>query len=202
MPNSYDVDDILEEIKRKKSAKAMPEQNTQRPRPTAWDRVESSASVNAPAAEQLQQASSLEGLADFFGSNAKFDIGTQDKKSPHRADPSRREPVQTPKTKEMAEESAWQESELFRTEQPKDIQDMPDPRREIHFDLEQWQQEEETPRQPILEKTQLNIPLSAVREPEEDEIENLEKHRKKAVDDGSTALIFTYKLITKNSDIY
>ena len=30
MPNSYDVDDILEEIKRKKSAKAMPEQNTQR----------------------------------------------------------------------------------------------------------------------------------------------------------------------------
>lgn len=75
----------------------------------------------------------------------------------------------------MAEESAWQESELFRTEQPKDIQDMPDPRREIHFDLEQWQQEEETPRQPILEKTQLNIPLSAVREPEEDEIENLEK---------------------------
>ena len=27
-------------------------------------------------------------------------------------------------------------------------------------------------------------------------------HRKKAVDDGSTALIFTYKLITKNSDIY
>ena len=43
----------------------------------------------------------------------------------------------------MAEESAWQESELFRTEQPKDIQDMPDPRREIHFDLEQWQQEEE-----------------------------------------------------------
>ena len=80
MPNSYDVDDILEEIKRKKSAKAMPEQNTQRPRPTAWDRVEPSASVNAPAAEQLQQASSLEGLADFFGSNAKFDIGTQDKK--------------------------------------------------------------------------------------------------------------------------
>ena len=64
----------------------MPEQNTQRPRPTAWDRVESSASVNAPAAEQLQQASSLEGLADFFGSNAKFDIGTQDKKSPHRAE--------------------------------------------------------------------------------------------------------------------
>ena len=175
MPNSYDVDDILEEIKRKKSAKAMPEQNTQRPRPTAWDRVESSASVNAPAAEQLQQASSLEGLADFFGSNAKFDIGTQDKKSHHRADPSRREQVQTPKTKEMAEESAWQESELFRTEQPKDIQDMPDPRREIHFDLEQWQQEEETPRQPILEKTQLNIPLSAVREPEEDEMENLEK---------------------------
>ena len=29
-----------------------------------------------------------------------------------------------------------------------------------------------------------------------------QKHRKKAVDDGSTALIFTYKLITKNSDIY
>ena len=55
MPNSYDVDDILAEIKRKKSAMAMPEQNTQRPWPTAWDRVESSASVNAPAAEQLQQ---------------------------------------------------------------------------------------------------------------------------------------------------
>ena len=29
-----------------------------------------------------------------------------------------------------------------------------------------------------------------------------EKYRKNAVDDGSTALIFTYKLITKNSDIY
>jgi len=31
---------------------------------------------------------------------------------------------------------------------------------------------------------------------------NAKKYRKKAVDDGSTALIFTYKLITKNSDIY
>lgn len=31
---------------------------------------------------------------------------------------------------------------------------------------------------------------------------NEKKYRKKAVDDGSTALIFTYKLITKNSDIY
>ena len=31
---------------------------------------------------------------------------------------------------------------------------------------------------------------------------NAKKYRKKAVDDGSTALIFTYTLITKNSDIY
>ena len=66
MPNSYDVDDILEEIKRKKSAKAMPEQNTQRPRPTAWDRVESSASVNAPPAGILSG-----GIGRFFWQQRK-----------------------------------------------------------------------------------------------------------------------------------
>ena len=81
MPNSYDVDDILEEIKRKKSAKAMPEQNTQRPRPTAWDRVESSASVNAPAAEQLQQASSLEGLASCRSVPAGASTNTENKRN-------------------------------------------------------------------------------------------------------------------------
>ena len=66
MPNSYDVDDILEEIKRKKSAKSAQEHNAQRMKPTAWDRVETPAPVNTPAPEQIQQASSLEGLADFF----------------------------------------------------------------------------------------------------------------------------------------
>ena len=93
MPNSYDVDDILEEIKRKKSAKSAQEHNAQRMKPTAWDRVETPAPVNTPAPEQVQQASSLEGLADFFGSNAKFDIGVQDKKASWRSAVSdRKEP--------------------------------------------------------------------------------------------------------------
>ena len=84
MPNSYDVDDILEEIKRKKSAKSAQEHNAQRMKPTAWDRVETPAPVNTPAPEQVQQASSLEGLADFFGSNAKFDIGRNRRKRQKR----------------------------------------------------------------------------------------------------------------------
>ena len=54
--------------------------------------------------------------------------------------------------------------------------------------------------QDVLSVELLIVKYSSARR--ESEIENLEKHRKKAVDDGSTALIFTYKLITKNSDIY
>ena len=105
MPNSYDVDDILEEIQRKKSAKsAQVSSNAQRMKPAAWDRVETPAPVNTPAPEQVQQASSLQGLAGFFGSNAKFDIGVQDKKAPWRSAVSdRKEPEE--KTEEALRDS-------------------------------------------------------------------------------------------------
>ena len=119
MPNSYDVDDILEEIKRKKSAKSAQEHNAQRMKPTAWDRVETPAPVNTPAPEQVQQASSLEGLADFFGSNAKFDIGVQDKKASWRSAVSdRKEPEE--KTEEESEIPAQLEPSFLDAQQPED----------------------------------------------------------------------------------
>ena len=174
MPNSYDVDDILEEIKRKKSAKSAQEHNAQRMKPTAWDRVETPAPVNTPAPEQVRQASSLEGLADFFGSNAKFDIGVQDKKASWRSAVSdRKEPEE--KTEEASEIPAQLEPSFLDAQQPEDKESVESSHSVIHFDLERWQQEEELPREPSLEKTQLNIPLSAVRETEEDQPENLEK---------------------------
>ena len=116
----------------------------------------------------------MEGLADFFGSNAKFDIGVQDKKASWRSAVSdRKEPKE--KTEETSEIPAQLEPSFLDAQQPEDKESVRSSHSVIHFDLERWQQEEELPREPSLEKTQLNIPLSAVRETEEDQPENLEK---------------------------
>lgn len=165
MPNSYDLDDILDEIKRKKTEKSATDEMTQPAKPTAWDRVE----PQAPAAPEPQQASSpLEGLSDFFGSNAKFDIGAQDKKAGKAA--ARRAAPQREEREESKAPPAVREEPAQEKPPEKEVRSRP----VVDFNWEKWQ-EEEPPRQPNLEKTQLNIPLYTVREPEEEYEEDLSK---------------------------
>lgn len=168
MPNSYDLDDILDEIKRKKTEKSAADEFPQRTKPTAWDRLETTAPPE-PAPKQEEQVSALEGLSDFFGSNAKFDIGAQDKKTGKSAS-SRRAVLQQeePRPAKPAErEETVRETEPREGAKEEDVS----PRPVIDFNWEKWQ-EEEPPRQPHMEKTQLNIPLYTIREPGEEEYED------------------------------
>ncbi|MDD3193108.1 MAG: hypothetical protein PHE47_04550 [Oscillospiraceae bacterium] len=165
MPNSYDVDDILEEIKRKKSEKSTLGQGARQATPTAWDRVEMPPAEKVPLQEP-QQPSSLDGLADFFGSNAKFDIGVRDKKV--SGAPSSRRGQDTP------EKPARRPEHAFVPEEPKAKRDVAAAAEEtaypaVDLNLDRWQADEEPEpsRQKGMEKTQMNIPLSTVREPEQ-----------------------------------
>ena len=142
MPNSYDVDDILEEIKRKKSAKSQQEQNVQRPQPTAWDRVDAPSSMTSPlTAEQAPQVSPLEGLSDFFGSNAKFGINAREEKVRKTSAPAQNAQAHSlQQTQKATAESVLSQdkAELFE----KETEENSDSRPAAHLDLEQWQQEE------------------------------------------------------------
>lgn len=175
MPNSYDVDDILEEIKRKKSAKSQQEQNVQRPQPTAWDRVDASSSMTSPlTAEQAPQVSPLEGLSDFFGSNAKFGISAREEKVRKTSAPAQNAQAHSlQQTQKATAESTLSQgkAELFEKETEEKSYSQP----AAHFDLEQWQQEETPVEEAEWEKTQLNIPIATAKEAKEENLEQTQR---------------------------
>ncbi|MGN0625116.1 MAG: hypothetical protein ACI4I8_02510 [Oscillospiraceae bacterium] len=174
MPSSYDVDDILEEIKRKKSAKSQQEQSVQRPQPTAWDRVDAPSSMISPlVAEQEPQVSPLEGLSDFFGSNAKFGINAREEKVRKTSAPAQNAQAHSlQQTQKAMAESVFSQdkAELFEKETEEVAS-----RTSAHFDLEQWQQEEAPVEEAEWEKTQLNIPIAAVKEAKEENLEQTQR---------------------------
>lgn len=172
MPNSYDVDDILEEIKRKKSARPSAESHPQPGKQTVWDRVDAPSSKQEPKKQLVQQSVSVEDLSNFFGSNATFDIGGKDRKETRTASlTSGPRYEQEPAPQDGDREPAGNPPAFAQEEQQEARQESAVP---FRLDLDRWEEEEEPIRQPEEEKTQLNIPLSVTREasqsfdPEED----------------------------------
>lgn len=169
MPNPYDVDDILEEIKRKKTTKAQS---------TVADVPASAPAWNADAPQPLKKApepsqpaakgrsiSSVEGLTDFFGSDARFDIGAQDRKPP-KASSGAKQKAPTPAASAQTMPAAREEDLSGR----KTAFDFTQKRSTVSEVVPKAQiPEEPVQKNADLEKTQLNIPLFTLHLPEEEE---------------------------------
>ena len=162
MPRSYELDDILEEIKRKKSEResAAPAEKAQ---PAVWEEAvperkpQPKAAVPAPApvveqeekhSSQMMNTAPLGELADFFGNNAKYDIGAEDKKSFRVPAASRRTAVKE-EPAAPAVPAAVEESEPV-TEAPA--------RPAWNIDQDTWEYKEEPEKRYELDKTQISIP--------------------------------------------
>lgn len=181
MPRSYELDDILEEIKRKKSEResAAPAGKAQ---PAVWEEAvperkpQPKAAVSAPApvveqeekhSSQMMNTAPLGELADFFGNNAKYDIGAEDKKSFRVPAASRRTAVKE-EPAAPAVPAAVEEAEPVK-EAPA--------RPAWNIDQDTWEYKEEPEKRYELDKTQISIP--AKQEPvfEQEEDEELGKTR-------------------------